>query len=390
MEPKRQLDDWLLAYREYTKESESPANFHMWVALGTIAGAAQRKILMSTAYFDVHTNMYIILVSPPGVCKKTTALRIGKNFLKMVEPKVNFATESSSAGALIQMMSKISNPAHQSMTLFSSELGTLLGVDPVNMVDFLTDVYDGNPDWNKQTLSRGNEKIERPWLNLMAGTTPQWLGDNLSSTAVEGGLAARSLYPYSDELILKSPFPEDSPELVDLRKKLAQDLSVIATLDGLFRFAPDARKWYEEWYMDKSRFPKLMDGRTAGYFTRKPIHLLKAAMAFSLSYKSELVLRLDDLQRALAALDSTEPGMRKAFSAVGKNEYATDLERVKSQIISKGRITYGELLAENYHNLGKLKLDNILAELAHLGIVADRTNGKMVYMPEPPKSVTAT
>lgn len=365
--PARKLDDWLRGYAEFTQNSESPEVFHMWVALGTIAGAAQRKIRMHLAYFDVYTNMFLILVSPPGIGKKTTALRVGKNFLKRVEPQVNFATESSSAGALIQMMSKISNPTHQSMTIFSSELGTLLGTDPVTMVDFLTDIYDCNPDWHKQTLARGKEAINHPWLNLLAGTTPQWLGEHLSKTAVEGGLVARCIYPFSDELKLENPLPKEDKAKKKIADELIHDLSIIATLEGEFELEPEAERFYSEWYMDKTRFPKLMDPRVAGYYGRKHIHVLKVAMALSLSYKNELVLNLEDIQRALVLLEATEPGMTRAFSAVGKNEHSTDLERILAQLRSRGRMAYGELIAANYHSINKRTLDEILEQLRQMG-----------------------
>lgn len=375
----RQLPDILKAYADYTSDSESPQIFHIWVALGTIAGAAQRKISMPASHFTVYTNMYIILVSPPGIGKKSTALRVGKNFLKGIQPKANFLTGSISAGKLIQRMSQISNPAHQSMTAYASELGTFLGIDPVNMVDFMTDIYDCEPDWDKQTLARDLEKLEHPWLNFMTGTTPQWLGENASATFVEGGFAARSIYPFSDENIVKEPFPEETPLQRELRPKIWNDLSVIATLDGTFKFSPSAKDFYYNWYLDKKRFPAMMDHRLAGYYTRKHIHVLKVAMALSLSYKDELILDKEDIQRAITLLDGSEPGMRHAFSAVGKNEYATDLERVRAQIISRGRVTYSELLAANYHNLGKRGLDNILEELRYMGVKIENTNGNRSF-----------
>lgn len=373
----RILEKLLDAYGAYTADSEAPEGFHLWVALGTIAGAAQRKISMSAAYFPVHTNMYLVLVSPPGVGKKSTALRVGKNFLKQVEPQTNFATESSSPEALIGLMAKIAKGTvkHQSLTLYSSELGTLMATNPAGMVDFLTDIYDGNPDWDRQTRSHGNEKIPRPWLNLMAATTPNWMGDNLSSTAVEGGFVARSIFVYDDQRILKSPFPIKTPAMAKLEAAIVNDLSHIATLEGVFEFTEDGYKFYEEWYMDKARFPKVVDMRTASYYDRKHIHVLKVAMAVSLSYKDELVLDSIDLRQALALLDGTEPGMRIAFSAVGKNEYAVDMERILAQIATKSYMSIKEIYAYNYYNMGKDKIDQVLDMLRAMGRIRPEIGG---------------
>lgn len=385
----RQLPDLLKAYEYFTSKSDSPQVFHLWIALGTIAGAAQRKIFMHTLYFDVGTNFYIFLTSPPGRAKKGAALRTGKNFLRVVEPKVNFAAEAGSPEGIYDLMTKITNPAHQSMTLFSMELGTLMATRSAEMVDFLTDLYDGNPDFARHTLGNPGKNIQKPWFNLMSGTTPKWLGDKLGLIALEGGLVARSIFPYSEERILENPWPKASKEFTEIGQTIAEDLSHIATLEGEFQFDSDGKENYEEsdayqfystWYRDKdtadrtkyhgkfiSRFPVMDDPRTASYYDRKHIHLLKVAMALSLSYKDDLILTVEDLQRALHLLNATEPGMHKALGSAGKNPLAAETMRVAAQIATKGKATYKELIIANFHDLGKINLDRVLDDLKMMG-----------------------
>lgn len=387
----RQLPDLLRAYQYFTSKSDSPQVFHLWCALGAIAGAAQRKIFMRALYFEVHTNLYIILTSPPGRSKKGAALRTSKNFLRAVEPKVNFATESASPEALLQLLAKITNPKHQSMTIYSMELGTLMSTRPNEMVDFLTDIFDSNANFKRETMKYG-VSIEKPWLNIMAGTTPKWLGDKLGLIALEAGLVARCIFPYSDERLLKNSWPKETDEFKRLGETISEDLSHIATLEGEFEFDGGigddngtkpgvAYQFYDAWYQDeqplwealpdearlgqqfRSRFPKMDDPRTASYYDRKHIHLLKVAMALSLSYKDELVLTLEDLHRAKVLLDSTEPGMYKALGAAGKNPLAVESLRVQAQISTKGRVNYRELLIANYHDIGRKNLDIILDDL---------------------------
>lgn len=381
----RKLEDWIKGYAEFTAESDSPQAFHLWCCLGTIAGAAQRKIFMETAYFPVHSNMYVILVSPPGRGKKTAALRTSKSILREVTPEVNFATESGSFEGIVELFLQITNPSHQSLSLYSMELGSIMGTNPAMMVDFLCDIYDGNPDWARSTVKHGKKTIKKPWLNIMTGTTPRWLGEHLGLIALEGGLIARCIITYSEELILENPWPEFNPKLKKLHEALIHDLSIIATLGGEVVFDGgkdgDARKWYDAWYKDKSRYPSVSDPRTASYFDRKHIHLLKVAMALALSYKNDLVLTLEDLLRAKALLDATEPGMRLAMNAVGKNEASVETFHILQQIKSKGVMAYGELLIENYHNLkyGKRSLDQSLEELARMGKIRQE-GAKFLYV----------
>lgn len=368
----RKLDNWLLAYNQYTQGTESPPVFHMWVALGIISGAAQRKIYMDAGYYQVHSNLFIILVSPAGRSRKSTALRIGKNILQAIAEygqDLHFSTQASSVAALVLQFSKINNKEHQSLTASISELGSMLGSKSVEMTDFLTDIYDCNPDWDKQTVGRGLEKIEKPWFNLMAGTTPQWMGENLSKTAVEGGFVSRSIFVYEDTR-LRVAIPELTPEQLVLQRALVHDLAHIAALKGEFTFSPEARDFYIHWYeVDQDKAMSSGDYRIAGYFERKHIHALKVAMCLSLSQNDSLVLQPRDLQVAISLLEEIEPGMYKAFSAVGKNIYSADHERIKNQILAAAEkgMSYKRILGANIHAVDREQIDRIISTLIEMG-----------------------
>lgn len=375
----RKLGNWLEAYREYTAGTESPPNFHLWVALGTIAAAMQRKISMDAGYFDVHSNMYIILTSPPGRSRKSTALRIGKKLLSGLKDygqEIHFSTQASSVAALVQQLTAIPNKEHQSLTAFSSELGSLLGSKSVEMTDFLVDIYDCDPGWDKQTVSRNLEKIEFPWMNLLAATTPQWLGDNLSKTAVEGGFVSRSIFIYEDTRLLVA-FPELTPAQRELHKWLVHDLAIISKIRGRMTFSPEAKIYYKEWYEDPSRLTTgYQDYRISGYYERKHIHVLKVAMALSMAAGNSLVLERSSVEAAILLLNSIEPGMRRAFSAVGGNQHATVIERLRDQIIQLQKVPYKKLLASYIADVDQQHFDALLESLVTMGDIA--WDGKLI------------
>jgi hypothetical protein len=377
----RRLANWLQGYKEYTEGTESPPIFHLWCALAAIAGAAQRKIVMDAGYYQVHTNMYVVLVSPPGRSRKSTALRIAKGILKGIPDwgtDVYFSTQASSVAALVKQMASIPTKEHQSLTAFSSELGSLLGSKSVEMTDFLVDIYDCEPDWDKQTVGRGLEKIERPWFNLIAATTPHWMGDNLSRTAVEGGFVSRTVFVFDDSR-RRVAFPELSEEQKVIRTSLIHDLAEIAKLKGMFTFHPEAKEFYRYWYEEVNDNTE-KDFRISGFYERKHIHILKVAMAVSLAEKDELMLERRDIEVAVHLLGELETGMRRAFSAVGKNAYSTDIERIKMQIIDAGTQTYKQILANNIHSVDKEQIDKILQALSDMGEI-ERT--RMTFRPAP-------
>jgi hypothetical protein len=350
----RKLGNWLEEYRNFTSGTESPAAFHFWVAMSVISAAAQRKISMDAGYYDVHSNMYIILTAPPGTSRKSTALRIGKSMLRGLKDygqEIHFSTQASSVAALVKQLTAIPNKEHQSLT------------------DFLVDIYDCDPDWDKQTMMRGLEKIEFPWLNMLAATTPQWLGDNLSKTAVEGGFVARSIFVY-EQTRLRVAFPELTEEQKKLKKLLIHDLSIIASLKGRMIFSPEAKEFYRCWYEDPKRTAGgYTDHRISGYYERKHVHVLKVAMAISLAQKNELVLDVESIRAAILLLGQIEPGMRKAFSAVGKNPHATVIEQIRDQITLAGKVPYKKLLASHINDVKQEDFDKLLESLIAMGDV---------------------
>lgn len=336
----------------------------------------QRKLYMDAGYFQVHSNMYVVLVAPPGRSRKTTALMIGKRVLKSVldyGQEINFSTQASSVAALVKQMAAIQNKDHQSLTAISLELGSLLGSKSTEMVDFLVDIFDCNPDWDKQTVSRGMEKIENPWLNLIAATTTQWMGDNMSSTIVEGGFVGRTIFVFAD-VRKRIAFPELTDEQKKLRVALAHDLAHIASLKGQFTFDPAAREAFRYWYEEVREDELNLDPRLAGYYERKHIYVLKLAMCLRIAEKDSLILQEMDIATALDYLRLTEPGMHRAFSAVGKNIHSTELMRIKEQIerSTKG-MTFKQVLAANIHSADMQTIEGLLGSLVHMGeIIQDR------------------
>jgi len=367
---RRRCKDWIISFLDYTEQQESPVDFLRWTALATVAGAAQRKIYIDMEYFMVLSNMFVCLTGPPGT-KKTTAIRQGRKLLYKV-PGINLTSDAPSVVGLMDDFEEVrkANPAHQSLNGFIYELSSLFENAEQTMTGFLTTIYDGDDSYTKKTRVGGTEHIPFPWLNIVAGTTPAWLGSFLSKASIEGGYVARNIYVYSDEIILKTPRPKKSPALDKLKEDLAHDLARISALSGEFKFTDEAGDWYDAWYLDKDgRFPRITDNRTAGYYVRKPYHLLKAAMALSLAKSDSLILTIDDLEIAKAFLEAAEPGMLKALSSVGGNTYANDIERIRAQIVQAGPggISKQELWTANYHSIEESKFDAAVASIVAMG-----------------------
>lgn len=362
----RLLPDWITAYMTYTAQSRAPDEYHLWTALSAIAGAIRRKAFFDMDYFLLYPNLYVVLVGPPGRCKKSTAMRIGRGMLAQV-PGVFFSTDSITRERLIQDLTQSLADGHSSMTAYSSEFASLLTSSGMDMVVFLTDIYDSPEEWSHKTKMGGTNKIKAPYLNMQGATTPDWIARSLPLDTVGIGLTARILFVYQDTPRVREAFPKLTKEQKELREVLIKDLTKISLISGQYKLDEEGEAFYKAWDLADQQRDMAVDPRLSGYFERKGMHLLKVTMLVAASQRDEPVLTKPDLERGLELLHHIEPAMAKTFAAVGKNPLTSDLAQISATIDNKPGSEYPELLRMYSHSLRQEELDEVLKTLAMSG-----------------------
>jgi uncharacterized protein DUF3987 len=369
--PPRKLDNWLQSYLVVTNQQESPEVYHKWIALSVLAGAIRRKVFFDYegAGFLAYPNMYIVLVGPAGRCKKSTAMRIGRKMLSQV-PGVNFTTDSVTREKLIQDLSQTFRDGHSSMTAYSSEFATLLTSSGMDMVVFLTDIFDSPPDWTHSTKMSQTNTIKAPYLNLMGATTPDWMSKAMPLDTVGIGLTSRIVFVYENTPRVRSAFPVLSDSQREIRNWLVEDLISISQLAGEYKLDSHARADYEEWYQARIQNPNPTgDPRLSGYFERKPVHLIKVAMLIAASFRDQLIITQNDLKEAHLLFNEVESKMALAFANVGKNPLATDYMDILDAIAHQPGIKLADLLMKFKHNVRKEELAEVLDTLTAAGTI---------------------
>jgi len=379
----RLLDNWIDAYLAYTAESESPDEFHTWVAISTIAGVLRRRVHFDMGYFDLYPNLYIVLVSPAGRCKKSTAMRIARPMLSEV-PGINFSVDSTTRERLIQDLTQVYNDGQSAMTAYSSEFASILTSSGMDMVVFLTDIYDCPNEWTHRTKMSGTNKIKSPYLNMLAATTPDWIAQAMPLDTVGIGLTSRIIFVYSDVPRVRDPFPTLSQAQRDLLHLLINDLQCIAAdIEGKYTLDKSALDKYETWYRVRYEDTKFSDTRLSGYFERKPMHLLKASMVVSAAQRSDKIITLDDLNIAQKLLEQIEDGMPRVFTGVGKNPLAADIEKALVTVLNNPEgVLHSQLMDMFKHSVRKDELSEVLDTLImSKHIRADLTKQGPKYYP---------
>jgi hypothetical protein len=355
----RNYENWIKAYVNHTRYSESPDNFHFWTAVGTVAGALRRRVWIDQRIFQWTPNFYIILVGPPGVAAKSTSIRQGLSLLERV-PGVNFGPQSMTWQALADAMQKategveIDGEIHiqSCLTISISELGTFLRPDDDELLSTLIAMWDGQKEaWRRSTRTQGDTVVQNPWINLIGCTTPAWIRANIPNSMVGGGLTSRIIFVYGEAKRQLVAYPGMQITGADFGKEeelLTEDLSRIAELAGEYHLDSGAIAWGEDWYhnLNTKREDHLQSERFDGYIARKQTHLHKLAMVFAASQRDELIITRDDLILANEVIRLTENDMIKVFHSIGVSPGAALSREILNTIRNAGTVSYARLWRE--------------------------------------------
>jgi len=314
---------------EYTKHLEAPDLFHLWVAIGTVAGALQRKVWIDQYHFQWTPNFFIILVAPPGIVSKSTSANIGMDLLRNVEG-VHFGPDSVTWQALFDSFQDAATVVEgigttSPLTVAASELGTFLDPQNRELVDVLNDMWDGKErPITRRTRGEGLSQIEKPWLNLIGCTTPGWLEEHVPSVMFKGGFMSRTVFVYQERkrfltAYIKEKMGIHAAEYAQLRQHLVNDLRTINEIKGEYVLTPAALQWGKDWYERHWTLqnPHGLDKELFGpYFARKQTHIHKVAIVLAAAISSSRVLDIYHLDQAEKLVTSLEPNMNRILGAI--------------------------------------------------------------------------
>ena len=363
---------------EWTKESESPDNYHMFAALSAISAAVKRNVWVDQGMYILYPNMYVALVGPPGRTAKSTAMYMASQIAQgagVIKFGPNSCTREQLIRALVE--SKLNNQC--AMAVWSSEFSSLIGPSGLLMIQFLLDIYDCNytdpSGWKYETKHQGKDAIVNPYLAGLFCTTPDYLVESMPDNIIGHGFTSRVIFVHEEKERLINPRPAKTDDL--LGAALVSDLRHISRIAGQFTWTPAGEAAYDAYY--KSLYDNVPeDHRIEGYHWRKKIHILKVAMLLSLAESDSLVLDRRDIDAAVQILHRIEHNMARVFRSVGKYEYTTDVERVGAYVHNHGHVLLEDVYRKFYH-LGVENLAQVMELLKRSHTIkVDMVNSKGV------------
>lgn len=377
---------WLEAFCSFASNTESPQMYFQWAALVFLGCALRRNIWIERPLYRDYPNLYVILVSPPGVTRKSTACDWGYDTIVKHVPAISKYTGRITTEALIDRLSALNacadNPAvlapNPSLFLYASELSTLLKKMPKGcypLLDFLTAVY-GSGSFKSATKGGGEKSLNNICISLLGATTVSGMRDLIGEDGEEGGFTSRTILVYQDECIAKPWASMSSMSNSEVIADLINDLNHISELQGEMIVPAKVKRWFDTWYLPyrKGAIPTEL----RYYWSRRHDHLLKVAMLLAVAERDDLVLQIQDLEKALSMLLEVEKHMYKAYSSIGETTESKILNLILAYMKEQGgSIGHSKLLRKFQHKIkNATEFKSILSRLAESNLINIEAKGK--------------
>ena len=354
--------------------------------MSTLAGAAERKLWVDRGLFELHLNLYILFLAPPGVCAKSVSMGLGLDMLK----EAGYATLEDSVlkERIIEEMCEAEKTfeapsgeqfRHSSITFFADELPVLLA-SGVDMVKFLVAIYSKKHVYQYRTKNSGIYEVTHPFFNFAANAVPQWFGASVASDMATTGFLARCVIVYEDQKRAPVPHPIVTQKQKRARKRAMQIIYKLSDFYGNIPLSPEANDFYDKWYV-KQKISPMEDPRIASYLERRTkAHVLKVAALMALGDLRQIIT-VKDLQRAIHIIIRTEEKMRMAYMISGANKLAPYVPRILAMIDSLGgKAALSELISAVYTELTSEEFKSLLSMMYQMGEIAPETIGSIKYV----------
>ena len=359
------------AYKEYADDKFVPPQFNTWAALSIVAGALERRVWLPWSdTFSFYPNIYVLLVSKPGV-GKSVALNKAVDLLHEMNRKastLNIMPSQVTEAKFIELMgtgrSWIDRSSGKELMVFqnsgyyfaseaSNSLRNIFG----EFLACLTDFYDCPAFWERATKKDGKKIVlKNVCMNILAGSTFDYLGKLVSDENIQGGFASRLLYVvHSEKLVRNQRWQNGTTELdkslrLEFRKGLVSDLAEINKMSGPMHADEEFGAAWEAWYPTfEEKRQAYKSEKLQSIVARTNTSVLKVSMLLSAAESDDRVLRLRHWNKAVELVEGLNAFIPEIFmeakAAQAPGKAGNGLTNFLISAVKKERLTEGMLHA---------------------------------------------
>ena len=286
----------------------------------------------------LYPNLYICLVGGPGSGKSVAISgareyaqdKSCKDYVKVISDSITreaFFVQMEKA-YFVKLKKEVAEDAvdeldakHSSISVMSPELGAFLQSKNMPFIRAIADLYDCDRpgDVYAYLLKQADSSvIQKPWLALLGGTTPDDLAEILPKAAVGQGFTSRLILVWSDDEYETDDIFRVNKKSDKLKADLLYDYHKMLEMHGEFVFENDAEAYMNEWYQARHKTMPI-DPMLLHYAPRRLQHYIKLCMVASASRTQEMLISVDDCKTAWDWLQGAEKEMARCLKGVGYN-----------------------------------------------------------------------
>lgn len=323
------------SFTEATSNVPSPEIFRKWSAIVAVAGALERRVKVCTADGEIFPNLFVLLVSPPGVGKtqaarKTADLWKRTDYLKVAPDDITKAALVDAVDSAKQVFVPDGKPLDMmyfhSMQVVADELGVLLPAHDLSFMSVMNKMFDCVDYYHESRRGRDEDlMIEKPQVTMLAGTQPDFLASLLPPEAWGMGFMSRIIMVYAGSPVKTQLFGKRKHNYN--RANFIPDLKQICKLYGEMDFTQEAMDELVRLH-DEGIKPIPQHLKLKHYLPRRLLNLLKLCMISSASRGDSMEIDLFDVNRAkdwLIEAESFIPEIFKDMSGKSDRDVIQDL-----------------------------------------------------------------
>lgn len=315
----RHFPNFLDAYMDYSRDGFVPDKFHYWAGLSLIAACLERKVELRQKLISYVPNIYVMLVSPPKG-GKTTAIERAHNLIEDMRadhcPNFRLIANQTNEATLIKRLMQVESvPIGLTGKFLVQSPGYFIASEASDSAlknsygDFnasMTALYDCPRIFRKDLSSMAEPaEISHPCMNMLAGTTFDFLKRLVNVESVGGGFASRMIYVVeSEQKVRVSSWGEEKSLDAGVRRKLVDDLAVINKLMGPMQVSKEWKAQYNEWQPKWAQeFVDLGNEKMQGIYARKDTNLVKVSILLAIADGDSMMMEGKHFEKALNLID---------------------------------------------------------------------------------------
>lgn len=281
-----------------------------------VAAVLEQKVWADTGGV-IYPNLYTFLVGNPGL-GKSRAIIAASSIIRDALPEIHFGSTSMTRASLSDHMNEAKRFIHNipyapieynSLVAVADEFSAMMPEYDTHLVASLVEFYDVNPYSEGRRVANIRIKIAKPQLNILSGSTPSNLIHTLKEYVWEQGLMSRVIMVYADDRPIIDVFNEPKR---DKPNHLIHDIKIINALMGEFKATEAFGRAMHNWKLLKMQ-PEPGHPKLRHYNTRRWAHALKLSMVANVDRCGDLLLDVQDFNRAMTWLLDAESRMPLIF-----------------------------------------------------------------------------